>query len=267
VHRDQTMRSASRRPDLAAPDRRARRADPADQGQRIALAAYGEIVDALPMPTAVLSTAGLVVAATPPSSSACSARAPRSSASHCSRGSAAPASAPRSAAPSSACARAPGHHSFSARARWLAARPARPLPRPRLQARRRPRARHLRPRRGERPRDGDRPRPRPRPRRPRPRPAPDRRPGLVVHANPAARDLFGSRCRSLIRRRPSPGTGSLLGRSLLERADPEGARTLSQGMTRPAPATGAASSTSAASTASRSPSSSPWPPAAARARP
>ncbi len=53
--------------------------------------------------------------------------------------------------------------------------------------------------------------------------------GLVVHANPAARDLFGP-----VQPVPgdmSPGTGSLIGRSLLERADPDGARALSQALT------------------------------------
>ena len=50
--------------------------------------------------------------------------------------------------------------------------------------------------------------------------------GLVVHANPAARDLFGA-TRDL-----SSGTASsLIGRSLLERADPDAARALSHALT------------------------------------
>lgn len=54
--------------------------------------------------------------------------------------------------------------------------------------------------------------------------------GRIVHANPAARELFAS---SPGRSLDADGTAvstSLLGRSLLELADPEGARTLSQGM-------------------------------------
>lgn len=52
--------------------------------------------------------------------------------------------------------------------------------------------------------------------------------GVVVHANPAARDLFGA---AAVRTDLSSGTAGLVGRSLLERADPDGARALSQALT------------------------------------
>ena len=66
--------------------------------------------------------------------------------------------------------------------------------------------------------------------------------GIVVHANPAARDLFGQASRPSgpdpIRPHSptddlSSGTApsSLIGRSLLERADPDGARALSHALT------------------------------------
>ncbi len=51
--------------------------------------------------------------------------------------------------------------------------------------------------------------------------------GRIVHANPAARELFAG---SSGRGAGSTVSTNLLGRSLLELADPEGARTLSQGM-------------------------------------
>jgi signal transduction histidine kinase len=51
--------------------------------------------------------------------------------------------------------------------------------------------------------------------------------GVVVHANPAARDLFGAGAHSDL----SSGTAGLIARSLLERADPDGARALSQALT------------------------------------
>lgn len=57
--------------------------------------------------------------------------------------------------------------------------------------------------------------------------------GRIVHANPAARELFSGigSPRAISDDAPGlPGGGGLLGRSLLELADPEGARTLSQGM-------------------------------------
>jgi len=56
--------------------------------------------------------------------------------------------------------------------------------------------------------------------------------GRIVHANPAARELFsGLGSARVLAEEPSGiSAGGLLGRSLLELADPEGARTLSQGM-------------------------------------
>jgi signal transduction histidine kinase len=48
--------------------------------------------------------------------------------------------------------------------------------------------------------------------------------GVVVHANPAARDLLGGTA-------PAPDAHALVGRSLLERADPDAARQLSQALT------------------------------------
>ena len=54
--------------------------------------------------------------------------------------------------------------------------------------------------------------------------------GRIVHANPAARELFAP-TRTLAEDPTGAASGGgLLGRSLLELADPEGARTLSQGM-------------------------------------
>ncbi len=58
--------------------------------------------------------------------------------------------------------------------------------------------------------------------------------GRIVHANPAARELFaGNPARAALSDDPAAianANAGLLGRSLLELADPEGARTLSQGM-------------------------------------
>jgi PAS domain-containing protein len=56
--------------------------------------------------------------------------------------------------------------------------------------------------------------------------------GLVVHANPAARDLFGPvRTQSPTDDLSLGTSSSLIGRSLLERADPDGARALSHALT------------------------------------
>ena len=54
--------------------------------------------------------------------------------------------------------------------------------------------------------------------------------GRIVHANPAARELFASSPGRSLDADGTVVSTSLLGRSLLELADPEGARTLSQGM-------------------------------------